>query len=247
MQETSNYLIEIPRECMALNSIGINSMECDRIIGGGGSGGSGGTVNYVAKDGNAEFNKLFVVHAKLDKNFRGIFGGDNYVIWIMAAEGVLSHNPTADPNKTVSIADNRATAEIDRWAARKRKWRTVNAPLDLNWKPNEVEPVFGVVGEQMKHGGLKIEGKVKLENGWKFDILKKSWVVERKRGIEMSFKQDYKDKVLSSLTYERRQFFIENWRDADRNGVFNGLAIRKAGSGKRKTVYYTFDIDAYND
>ena len=164
----------------------------------------------------------------------------------MTGQVGLKFNPGADPSKTVDIADNVAYARVSRYAARKRRWRAYNQVLGLNWKPNEVEPVFGVWGEQLKYGGLKIEGKVKLETGWGWST-KKGWSASDKGGLEISFKQEYKDKVLSSLSYEREQFFIENWRDADRKGVYEGLAIRQAGAGKRSTVWYTYDIDAYNN
>ncbi len=239
----ANFLVS---PCDILKSI--NLIPEDGCGGGGGTGG-GTPTTPPQPDPSKRYNKLFVKHIKMNKNFRGLFGGPNDISFIFAGDGVIEAS-LGDKDATVTKGASIRLVTVSRWMAKKKKWGWYNVVLEQNWDPSEVSPVFGVVGHQLKDGGIKFEGEVGTNSGVEWNKKDKNWKPTWEVGIEfkVKFKQDYEDKAMSVYEYERSQFFLENWRDADEQGMHDGRAIRIAGSGaKRKTVWYTMDVKSYND
>ncbi|WKN44089.1 hypothetical protein [Tunicatimonas pelagia] len=184
---------------------------------------------------------MYVYHAKLDGNFRGLFGGDNDVTVYFAGDGALNLSASSPGRLSSTNSANTAPFSISRWAGRNKVWRKPNVKLDNSWDGHESEPTMAVVGHQVKDGGLKLKGKIGLGVDWD----KKKWFAKIKPNVEVQWEFPTTDRALSVLGYRRDQFFLENWRNADGYGTYDGRAVRKAGSGKRKTVYHTFRIHAY--
>ena len=196
----------------------------------------------VRPDGSHKYNKLYVYDVKLNGNFRGLFGGDNDVDFYMADEGVLNFKASTTDNLVVDDGKyNLASTRIDRYAGRNGKWRRPNVVLDNNWNAVAIEPVFGVIGRQVKSAGLQLKGSIGISASIGLagpsvgPVLKVDWKFPKA------------DRAISVLSYEREQFFLENWRNADGYGTYRGRAVRRAGSGERKTVYYTYRVNAYNN
>lgn len=186
----------------------------------------------AASDGEQDVNRIYIRHVRLTRNFRGLFGGDNRIVFHVA-----------DENVALGDSPYQSSFIIDRWAARKGVWREPNQLLKFNWKPYEVSNYFILEGirsgrnsEFTISGSIRLSAKIsdgQLELGPDINLF--GWSI----GINR------KNEVMALYEMERAQFFAENWTNAYRYGMHEGCAVRM-GSYRRGTIYYTLDADGYD-
>lgn len=202
------------------------------------------------RNGLADINKIFVGKARTNgKNFNNIFnGGSNDLILYCGDERTAG-----------SSAPQTTTFSIDRWAGRKGVWRRVNSVWDENWKGAEVTQWMGIecINCQQEHETTftanaklvkKATGSISSEDEKK---LKAGLSVEGgfEAGISWSIKTTHINKLMSRRERDRRQFFAENYMNADGKGMEEGVAVRDGGQadrGGQSQLYFTIEVQAYN-
>ncbi len=215
---------------------------------GSGSGGNSSASTTSVNDGNFDVNKIFICRVKTNgKNFRGLFGGENYITFYRAGEE-LTNNDRPVVGQTF---------KIDRWAGRKGRYRTINQVWDYNWKPGELEQWIGVKLHRVEADvKTKFSGDINLSLTKERSVATKKDYIEAKQGTKTGLTTKLfaweveisrKDMMGKDAIFERKQFFNENWRDADRHGTEGGICVRLAGSPSgRGGIYFTLDVDSYN-
>ncbi len=209
------------------------------------STGSGSSTTNSGNDGNYDVNKVFIHQIRTNgKNFRGLFGGENQIMFYRAGEELVN----------TTLPEHGQVLAIDRWAGRKGVWRTKDQVWDYNWKPGEIQQWIGVKLLRVKRESkttfsgdisLKVNSsntvatKSSSTSGGGFGIKLFGWQVEI----------SYKDLMGKDATWDRKQFFYENWSDADGYGMQDGLCVRLAGDPGPHTrggVFFTMSVKSYN-
>lgn len=189
-------------------------------------------------DGSDDVNKIYVNHIRLSGNFRGLFGGDNKIIFNLSNENVSSSTPNSRTTTPVYIS---------RYNGRKKKWVAPKRVIDQNWS-HEQKSKFIVVetDNSKKSTEFKISGTVKMAAKLKVD---KNGVAielgpEASIGAEWTIKRDNE---IRDFQYDRRQFFFENWGNAESEGIHdwdkNAIRIQDYDRGY---MLYTFGVVSYN-
>jgi len=177
------------------------------------------------------------------KNFRGLFGGENQIMFYRAGEELVS----------TTLPEHGQVLAIDRWAGRKGVWRTKDQVWDYNWKLGEIQQWLGVKLLRVKRNvKTTFGGEIFLSVNAKGDVKTKSPSMSGGFTIKpFSWKVDisYSDLMGKDAILDRQQFFHENWTNADRHGIQDGLCVRLAGDPGPRTrggVFFTMDVQSYN-
>lgn len=189
----------------------------------------------VRLTGNNNVNKLYVRHLQVTENFRGLFGGGNKIVF------KTTNELTATDPKII----NEIQITVSRSNARKKVWLQVNRVLDENWGPNQIEKFF--VTETIRSdntSSTEISASIKFAPK----------VKEDKGGITLGPEFSVSPKITinrnahyAHVVRNRRQFFFENWANADSKGTHEGNAIRHMDFDRRDGhVNYTFGVVGYD-
>lgn len=192
----------------------------------------------IRLNGNHQVNKIYLRHVRVMRNFRGLFGGENQVR--------VKTSPSNNSASTTNAVNSKSTY-ISRYRANNQLWTTVNVVIDQNWEINQIEKLL--VFESIKtttnnetsfNFGVKYGAKLKIDE--------KGLTLEVGPQFEASVKVQIKrEDEISAMTYNRHQFFFENWSNADSQGTYQGNAIRlHEFDRKNGKVFYTYGVVGYN-
>lgn len=192
----------------------------------------------ITLSGINHVNKVYVNLIRISNNFRGLFGGDNKITFHFSDENVSTSNPNSK---------NSAPIYISRYQGRKSHWVAKATLFDQNWSNEQISKFIVVeTDDSSKSTELKLTGTVKIAAKVKVD---KNGVAlelgpEASIGAELTIKRDSE---FRKFEYNRRQFFFENWQNAESRGIHpsDKNAIRSQ-EFRRGTLFYTFGVVAYN-
>lgn len=189
-------------------------------------------------DGSRDVNQIYVNHIRLSANFRGLFGGDNKIIFNLSDENVSTTTPNSK---------NTTPVYISRYQGRRKVWVAKKRLIDPNWSHEQISKFIVVeTDDSKKSTEFKISGTVKIASKLKVD---KNGVAielgpEASIGAEWTIKRDNEVRKFEA---NRRQFFFENWQNAESRGIhsWDKNAIRSQ-EYQRGTLFYTFGVVSYN-
>jgi hypothetical protein len=191
----------------------------------------------VPLTGNNHVNKLFVRHIQLTENFRGLFGKSNKTVF------KTTNELTASNSKSI----NEIHIIVSRHDARKKVWLQVNSVLDENWGPNQLEKFF-IAETIISDKTISTEINASIKFATKVKVDEKGVALEL--GPEFSVGAKFtinRNNEYSYIVRNRRQFFFENWANADSKGTYEGNAIRHMQFKRREgSVNYTLGVVGYN-
>ncbi|WP_289030089.1 hypothetical protein [uncultured Algoriphagus sp.] len=189
-------------------------------------------------DGSRNVNKIYVNHIRLSENFRGLFGGDNKIIFNLSDENVSTTTPNSK---------NTTPVYISRYQGRRKVWVAKKTLIDPDWSHEQISKFIVVeTDDSDRSTEFKITGTVKIASKLKVD--KNGVAVEL--GPEASIGAEWtikRDNEIRKFEYNRRQFFFENWQNAESRGIhsWDKSAIRSQ-EYRRGTLFYTFGVVSYN-
>jgi hypothetical protein len=194
--------------------------------------------SQIRLNGTHQVNKIYLRHVRVMRNFRGLFGGENQIRIYTSPSNVSS----------LSVdALNAVSTFISRSDATNRRWKAVHRVIDQNWEINQIQKLFVFESVNtsnttetnftagVKYGAkLKVDSKgLTLEIGPQFEV-----------GVNVKI---IRKNEFTRMTYNRSQFFFENWNNADSKGIYLNNAVRLHEFDRRNgQVFYTYGVVGYN-
>lgn len=189
-------------------------------------------------NGNNHINKLYVRNIRLSRNFRGLFGGENELRFHSSSDFISITNPNAK---------NQFSTFISRSNGRNSNWVTTNRVLEANWQIHKPQRVL-VIESVNTTSDRKVEVNATAKYASKVKVDKNGITTEIGPEVSVGVKYTLTRKgEFTSIEMDRKQFFFENWSNADSQGIHNSNAVRlHEFDRKNGKVWYTYGVSGYN-